>query len=109
MSRHILSEATAESGDGYSITVKGLSEDKALGEPRLANRGAAGITVTGPDGTTLSFQLPGAQAALVVHPLLDGAVAHESEGDVARRYLREQGPFMMPEQQAELERRAELP
>jgi hypothetical protein len=108
VSRNILSEATAESGDGYSITVKALSEDKAQGAPRLANRGAADIIVTGPDGTTLSFRLPGEQAALIVRPLAVGAVAHESEGDVARRYLKHMGPFY-PEQQAELERRAELP
>jgi hypothetical protein len=108
VSRNILSEATAESGDGYSVTVRALSEDKALGEPRLANRGAADLIVTGPDGTTLSFRLPGDQAALIVRPLAVGAVRHESEGDVARYYLRHMGPFM-PEQQAELERRAELP
>lgn len=107
MSRHILSEATAESGDGYSLTVKGLSEDKALGEPRRANRGAVDIIVTGPDGTTLSFRLPGQEASLVVSPLVDGAVVHESEGDVARFYLKHMGPFR-PEQQAELERRALL-
>lgn len=102
-----MSEATAESGDGYSITVKGLSEDKALGQPRLANRGAAEFIVTGPDGTTLTFRLPGDQASLIVGPLVCGAVLHESEGDVARYYLRHRGPFM-PEQQAELERRARL-
>lgn len=108
MSRDILSEATAESGDGYSITVKALSHDKELGEARLANRGAVDVIVTGPDGTTLSFRLPGEQASVIVGPVVDGAVRHESEGDVARFYLRNMGPFM-PEQQAELERRAQLP
>lgn len=107
MSRDILEEATAESGDGYSITVKALSEDKALGQPRMANRGAADFIVTAPDGTTVSFRLPGDQAALIVRPLAKGAVAVQSEGDVARYYLKHMGPFM-PEQLQELERRARM-
>lgn len=107
MSRDILEEATAESGDGYWLTVKGLSEDKALGQPRMANRGAVDMIVTAPDGTTLSFRLPGEQAAYIVRPLATGAVAHQSEGDVARYYLKHMGPFM-PEQRAQLERMAEL-
>jgi hypothetical protein len=107
VSRDLVSEATAESDDGYSITVKGLSEDKALGQPRLANRRAVDLIVTGPDGTTLSFRLSGQQASLIVGPLVDGAVRQESEGDVARYYLKHMGPFR-PELQADLERRAQL-
>ncbi len=109
MSRHLLSEATAESGDGYSITVKAWSEDQALGEPCVANRGAADLVVTGPDGTTLSFRLPGEQAELIVRPLVLGAVLTESQADVARRYLREHSEFMYPEQVASLRRMAGYP
>ena len=107
MTRRILSEATAESEDNYTLTVRGLSEDSALGAPRLANRGAVDIAVTGPDGTYLKFRLSGDEAAHIVAPIAVGAVEHESEGDVARRYLREMGPFS-PEHQADLERRAAL-
>jgi hypothetical protein len=72
LSRRIVEEATAESGDGYSVTVKGLTEDKALGEPCVANRGAVDLIVTGPDGTTLSFRLPGDQAELTLRPVAIG-------------------------------------
>lgn len=54
MSRRNVEEATAESGDGYSITVKGLTEDKALGEPCMANRGALDLVVTGPYGLLIT-------------------------------------------------------
>lgn len=57
MSQQILFEATAEPGDGFSITVQGPSEDKSHGAPRLANRGAVDMIVTGRDGTILSFRL----------------------------------------------------
>lgn len=107
MSREALAQATAESPDGYWVTVRGLSEDKTLGVPSLANRGAVEMSVTGPDGTIMTFQLPGEQAAYLVRPMAEGAVTHESEGDIARRYLREQGPFS-PELQTDLERRAAL-
>lgn len=106
MSRRIVEEATAESGDGYSMTIKGLTEDKALGEPCLANRGALDVIVTGPDGTTLSFRLPGDQAELILRPVSVGAIPFESEADVARRYLRDAAPWLTPEQTAYLKSRA---
>lgn len=107
MTRRILSEASAESEDGYTITVRGFSEDSDLGAPRLANRGVVDFAITGPDGTYMKFRLPGSEAAEIVSPLVQGAVEHHSEGDVARFYLAEMGPFT-PEQKADLERRAAL-
>jgi hypothetical protein len=107
MSRETLARATVESPDGYRVDVKGLSEDKTAGVPSLANRGAVAFSVTAPDGTSMTFELPGELAAALVRPIAAGAVEHESEGDIARRYLREQGPFH-PELQADLERRAAL-
>lgn len=107
MTRETLAQAVLEAADGYWVSAKGLSEDRSLGEPSLANRGAVELTVTSPDGTSLTIQLTGEQAAALVRPIAEGAVAHESEGDIARRYLREQGPFT-PELTADLERRAAL-
>lgn len=107
MSRRILSEASAESEDGYTITVRGFSEDSDLGAPRHANRGVVDFAITGPDGTYIKFRLPGGEAAELVSPLVQGAVEHESEGDIARRYLRDMCPSN-PEQRAELERMAAL-
>ena len=104
MSRNVLEEGTAESPDGHTITVKGLTEDKALGKPSAANRGAVDVTVTAPDGTHVAFRLPGEQAELIVGPLARGAVLNESEADVARRRLRTAGEWMSPEQKAELKK-----
>lgn len=106
MSRRIVEEGTAESADGFTITVKGLTEDKALGEPCIANRGAVDMVVTGPDGTTMSFRLPGDQAEHILRPLAIGATLFESEADVARRYLRDAAHWLSPEQTAELKRLA---
>lgn len=106
MSRHVIDEATAESGDGHTLTLRALTEDKALGEPCVANRGAVDVIVTAPDGTCLSFRLPGEQAELIAGPLARGAVLRESEADVARRNLRTAGNWMSPGQIADLKRRA---
>lgn len=106
MSRSILAEATGESADGYSLTVKARSEDKTLGEPCVANRGAVDVAVTAADGTVISFRLPGEQAELLVLPIVQGAIEHESEADIARRYLRDAGHWLTPEQTADLKRRA---
>jgi hypothetical protein len=104
VSRHIVEEGTAESADGFTITVKGLTEDKALGAPCMANRGAVDLVVTGPDGTTMSFRLPGEQAAHILRPVAIGATPFESEADIARRYLRD-ATWLSPEQAAYLNRR----
>ena len=106
MSRHVIEEATAESGDGHTLTIRALTEDKALGEPCVANRGAIDVIVTAPDGTHLSFRLPGEQAELIAGPVVRGAVLHESEADVARRHLRTAGNWMSPEQIADLKKLA---
>ena len=107
MSRETLAQATVESSSGHRITAKGLSEDKSEGIPCLANRGAVEFSIDGPDGTCMTFELPGELAAVLIRPMAQGAIEHESEGDIARRYLREMGPFT-PELQADLERRAAL-
>ena len=106
MSRHVIEEATAESGDGHTLTLRALTEDRALGEPCVANRGAVDVIVTAPDGTCLSFRLQGEQAELIVGPVVRGAVLRESEADVARRYLRTAGHWMSSEQIADLRRTA---
>ncbi|BCW73529.1 hypothetical protein [Arthrobacter sp. NicSoilB8] len=103
MSRHVIDEATAESGDGHTLTLRALT---ALGEPCVANRGAVDVIVTAPDGTCLSFRLPGEQAELIAGPLARGAFLRESEADVARRYLRTAGDWMSAEQIADLKHRA---
>ena len=50
MNRTVLDEGTAMTPDGYTVTVKGLSEDLDAGEASVANRGAVGLRVEGPDG-----------------------------------------------------------
>lgn len=100
--RSILAEGTALGQGGYTISAAGLSEDKDAGEPCVANRGQAVLSITGPDGVQLVIKIDGAQAERLLRPLAEGAVLHESEADIARRYLRDHAFGMSAERIAHL-------
>ncbi|HEX9088486.1 MAG TPA: hypothetical protein VF867_13280 [Arthrobacter sp.] len=104
--RSILQEGTALGHGGYTVSVAGLSEDKDAGEPCVANRGQVVFSITGPDGTQMVIRLDGAEAEHLVRPLVLGAVLTESEGDIARRYLRDHAFGMSAERIASLRERA---
>lgn len=109
MTRTVLELATAATPDGYTVTVTGLSEDKDAGEASAGNRGAVGLRIEGPDGFVLDLHLPGAEAARIVPALASGAVLHETQADIARRYLRDHAGNMYPYQIESLKKTAGLP
>lgn len=109
MRRNILEYGTASTPEGYTVTVKGLSEDLDAGEASVANRGAVDLRIEGPDGFVLTLTLPGAQAEKIVRPLVAGAVEHETEADIARRYLRDHSENMYPHQIESMRKMAGLP
>jgi hypothetical protein len=107
--RDILDTGMATTEDGFTVTVTGLSEDRDAGEPSVANRGAVELRITTPDGHVLELHLTGAEAAGLVRPLVAGAVLHETQADIARRYLRDQSENMYPYQIESLRKTAGLP
>jgi hypothetical protein len=107
--RDVLGEGTATTAEGYTVTVKGLSEDLDAGKPSVANRGAVDLHIEGPDGFVLDLHLPGNQSELLVRPLVEGSIEHETEADVAQRYLRDHAEGMYPYQIESLRRMAGLP
>lgn len=109
MKRTILEQGTATTSEGYTLRVKGLSEDLDVGEASVANRGAVDLRIEGPDGFVLDLHLPGDQAEELVRPLVAGAVEHETEADIARRYLRDHAGTMYPHQIESLKKMAGLP
>lgn len=109
MKRTVLDEGTATTPDGYTVTVRGLSEDTDAGEASVANRGAVDLRVAGPGGFVLDLHLPGAEAAGIIPALVSGAVLHETEADIARRYLRDHAGNMYPYQIESLRKTAGLP
>lgn len=109
MKRDVLEEGTAAAAEGYTVTVKGLSEDKDAGEASVANRGAVALHIQGPDGFVLDLLLPGAESAKLVRPLVTGSIEHETQSDVARRYLRDNSSHMYPYQIESLRKQAGLP
>ncbi|GAA4034932.1 hypothetical protein GCM10023063_19000 [Arthrobacter methylotrophus] len=106
MKRDALATDIATATDGYTVTVTGLSEDRDAGEPSVANRGAVELRITSPHGHVLELHLPGMEAAKLVPPLVSGAVLHETEADVARRYLRDHSEHMYPYQIESLKKQA---
>lgn len=106
MRRTALESGTATTADGYTVTVTGLSEDKDAGEASVANRGAVDLCIEGPDGSVLELHLAGAGAAVLVRPLVSGSVLHETEADVARRYLCDHSAHMYPHQIESLKKQA---
>lgn len=109
MTRTVLEAGTATTPDGYTVTATGLSEDKDAGEASAANRGAVDLRIEGPDGFVLELHLAGADAAVLVRPMVSGAVLHETEADIARRYLRDHAENMYPYQIESLRKTAGLP
>jgi hypothetical protein len=107
--RRIIAEGTALGRGGYTISAAGLTEDKDAGEPCVANRGLVVLSVTGPDGVQLVIRIDGAEAEHLIRPLAAGAVLTESEGDIARRYLRDHAFGMSAERIASLRERAGYP
>ena len=65
--------------------------------------------IEGPDGFVLDLEFPGAEAENLVRPLVAGAVEHETEADVARRYLRDHSDHMYPYQIESLKKQAGEP
>jgi hypothetical protein len=104
--RYALETGTATSLEGYTLKVTGLSEDLDAGEPSVANRGAVQIRIEGPSGFVLNLELQGAEAENIVRPIVAGAVEHETEADVARRYLRDHSDHMYPYQIESLKKQA---
>lgn len=106
MRRTILDTGIAKAPGGYTILVQGLSEDRDAGEASVANRGAVRLRIEGAGGFVLDLELPGAEAGNLVQPLVAGAVEHETEADVARRYLRDHSDHMYPYQIESLKKQA---
>lgn len=100
--RDILVEGTALAQGGYTVSAAGLSEDKDAGQPCVSNRGQVVLSITGPDGTQLVIKIDGAEAGHLLRPIAEGAILHESEADVARRYLRDHAFGMSAERIANL-------
>lgn len=109
MRRDVLESGTATTADGFTVTVKGLSEDLDAGEPSVANRGAVDLRIEGPGGFVLDLHLPGTESEKIIRPLVAGSVEHETEEDVARRYLRDHSDGMYPYQIESLRKQAGLP
>ncbi|MBG0738943.1 hypothetical protein IV500_05835 [Paeniglutamicibacter antarcticus] len=109
MRRDVLDTGTATTLTGYTVTVTGLSEDLDAGEACVANRGAVDLHVEGPDGFVLDLHLAGADASMLVRPLVSGAVLQETPADIARRYLRDNSEMMYPYQIESLRKTAGLP
>lgn len=109
MKRNVIHSGTASTLEGYRITARGLSEDLDAGEASVANRGAATLLIEGPGGFALELELPGAEVEKLVRPVVAAAVEHETEADVARRYLRDHSEHMYPHQIESLKKRAGLP
>jgi hypothetical protein len=107
--RHVLDTGTATTAEGYTVTVAGLSEDRDAGGPSVANRGAVSLRIEGPDGFALELQLPGAESEKLVTPLVTGSIEHETQADVARRYLRDHASNLYPHQIESLKKQAGLP
>lgn len=53
MRREVRKEGSAVTADGYTVTLKGLSDDLDASEPSAANRGAVDLRIEGPDGLVL--------------------------------------------------------
>ncbi|MET4144257.1 hypothetical protein [Arthrobacter sp. UYCo732] len=109
MRRDLLDTGIAKAQDDYTITVNGLSEDLDAGVASVANRGAVQLRIEGPEGFVLNLEVPGAEAENIVRPLVAGAVEHETEADVARRYLRDHSDHMYPYQIESLRKQAGQP
>ena len=108
MRRTVLDSGIAKAQDGYLVTVQGLSEDLDAGVASVANRGVVQLRIDGPGGFSLALELPGAEAENIVRPLVAGAVEHETEADVARRYLRDHSENLYPHQIESLKKQAGL-
>lgn len=109
MRRNLLENGIAKAQGGYVVIARGLSEDRDAGEASVANRGAVQLRIEGPAGFVLELELPGAEAANIVRPIVAGAVEHETEADVARRYLRDHSDHMYPYQIESLKKQAGEP
>lgn len=109
MRRNLIENGIAKAQDGYTLIVRGLSEDLDAGVASVANRGAVQLRIDGPGGFVLELELPGAEAENIVRPLVAGAVEHETEADVARRYLRDHSEYMYPYQIESLKKQAGQP
>jgi hypothetical protein len=107
--RNLIDNGIAQAQDGYTVIVRGLSEDRDAGVASVANRGVVQISIEGPGGFALNLELPGAEAENIVRPLVAGAVEHETEADVARRYLRDHAENMYPHQIESLKKQAGQP
>jgi hypothetical protein len=106
--RNLLENGIAKAQGGYTVIVRGLSEDLDAGVASVANRGAVQLRIEGPSGFTLDLELPGAEAENIVRPLVVGSIEHETEADVARRYLRDHSDNMYPYQIESLKKQAGL-
>ncbi|ACL42020.1 hypothetical protein Achl_4069 (plasmid) [Pseudarthrobacter chlorophenolicus A6] len=106
MRRDLIESGIAKALDGYTVTVRGMSEDLDAGVASVANRGAVQLRIEAPSGFVLELELPGAEAEKIVRPLVAGAVEHETDADVARRYLRDHSEHMYPYQIESLKKQA---
>lgn len=109
MRRNLIEYGVAKTADGHTVTARGLGEDLDAGVASVANRGAVHLRIEGPGGFVLDLELPGAEAENLVRPLVAGAVEHETEADVARRYLRDHSENMYPHQIESLKKQAGEP
>jgi hypothetical protein len=104
--RNLIDNGIAKTRDGFTIIARGLSEDLDEGAASVANRGVVQLRIEGPGGFVLDLELPGAEAEQLVRPIAAGAVEHETEADVARRYLRDHSGHMYPHQIESLKKQA---
>lgn len=109
MRRNLIDIGIARAQDGFTVTARGLSEDLDEGVASVANRGAVQLHIEGPGGFVLDLDIPGAEAENLVRPIVSGAVEHETEADLARRYLRDHSDHMYPHQIESLKKQAGLP
>ncbi|WP_422758910.1 hypothetical protein [Paenarthrobacter sp. C1] len=106
MRRNLIDNGIARAQDGFTVTARGLSEDLDEGVASVANRGVVQLHIEGPGGFVLDLELPGAEAENLVRPIVSGSVEHETEADVARRYLRDHSDNMYPYQIESLKKQA---
>lgn len=106
MRRNLIDNGIARAQDGFVVIARGLSEDLDEGPASVANRGVVQLRIEGPGGFILDLELPGTEAESLVLPIVSGAVEHETEADVARRYLRDHSDHMYPYQIESLKKQA---
>ncbi|QOT19384.1 hypothetical protein [Paenarthrobacter sp. YJN-5] len=106
MKRNLIDNGIARAQDGFTLTARGLSEDLDEGVASVANRGVVQLHIEGPSGFVLDLELAGAEAENLVRPIVSGSVEHETEADVARRYLRDHSDHMYPYQIESLKKQA---